>query len=345
MRNLRLSRYLSELHQGLQRCELRGTRLLLAISGGADSVALLRGALKFQREFGLSLQVAHLNHQLRGADSDADADWVEALCHEHQVQVVMGVGRVIGGGVPGGSGTGIEEAARVCRHDFLERTAVETGSDVIVTAHTADDQSETVLHHLFRGTGLAGLRGIPWVRSTPAGIRLARPMLAIRRETLEEYLVELRQNYRTDWTNADTALTRNWLRHKLLPDLRERFGPAVDAAISRLAEQASVVEQTLVVLANRLLNEALLDLQADAVRIDSRKLADQPIHLVREVFRAVWQRQQWPRQGMGFSEWNRVAEVALLGGDIHLPGSIRARQHPQGLLILEKTNRQTAVRS
>ncbi|MBS0205205.1 MAG: tRNA lysidine(34) synthetase TilS [Planctomycetes bacterium] len=333
--------FLNSLRTGLRHCDLHSTRVLIGVSGGADSVALLRGLLELRDEFSLTLHVGHLNHQLRGAASDADADWVRNLCESNSVPVTIGIG---GLNLPQ-SGQGVEEAARDARHQFLNESAAQSGCQAIVTAHTADDQVETVLHHLFRGTGLSGLRGIPAIRSTASGIRLVRPMLSIRRELVETYLVKIAQTFCTDATNADTTLTRNWLRHKLLPDLNSQFGPHVSQSVLRLAEQAAEIEQTLTCLAERLLDQVLLDAQPDAVRLDTRPLADQPVHLVRELFRAIWQRQQWPRQAMGSTEWNRLAQVALDGGDANLPGQIRARQNPPGLMLVEKTNRQTAVRS
>lgn len=326
--------FLNELRQGLQRCGLSQASVLIGVSGGADSVALLRGLLELRDEFGLSLIVAHLNHQLRGAASDADADWVDRLCQAHGVPIKIGTA-----GLGQSQTRGIEEAARDARHRFLDQTAGDSGCNFIVTAHTADDQAETVLHHLFRGTGLSGLRGIPEVRTTSSGRRLVRPMLAIRRELVEAYLTELGQDFRTDSTNTDTTLTRNWLRHKLLPALRDQFGLQLNLSLTRLAEQAAEVEQTLQLLAERLLDQSLLDVQPDTARMNTRTFTDQPVHLVREVFRVLWQRQQWPRQAMGFAEWQRLADVALVGGDTNLPGNIRARQHPAGLLVLEKTNR------
>lgn len=329
---------LNQLRQGFLASQVTRCSVLIGVSGGADSVALLRATVELKEELELRVRVAHLNHQLRGAASDADAEWVRQLCEAGGIPVTIGMGGL------NPSENGLEETARKARHRFLDLAAFDCGCDVIATAHTADDQSETVLHHILRGTGLSGLRGIPVSRQTAAGLRLVRPMLAIRRESVEQYLAEIGQDYRTDATNTDTSFTRNWLRHKLFPDLRERFGPRADVALIRLAEQAAEIEQAMSVLAGRLLAQVTLDVQPDAVRIDSRPLADQPLHLVREVFRLAWQRQSWPRQLMGFQEWNRLAEVALAGGDINLPGQIRARQNPPGLLVLEKTNRQTVVR-
>lgn len=330
--------FLSQLRLGLHASQVSRTTVLVGVSGGADSVALLRGLLELKAELDLRIRVAHLNHQLRGAESDVDAAWVRQLCELHGIPVTVATAGL------DPRGAGIEEAARDARHRFLNQAAADLDCEMIVTAHTADDQSETVLHHVLRGTGLSGLRGIPASRMTASGFRLVRPMLRIRRECVEQFLAEIGQDFRSDATNADTSLTRNWLRHKLFPDLRERFGPRVDVAMIRLAEQAGEIEEALTVLAERLLEDVILDVQSDAVRLNARPLVKQPLHLVRETLRLVWQRQGWPRQLMGFQEWNRLAEVALAGGDINLPGQIRARQNPPGLLVLEKTNRQTVVR-
>lgn len=323
--------FLAELRRGMKQCQ-PGSALLIGLSGGADSVALFRGLLELRSELACSLHVAHLNHQLRGEASDADARWVEELCRLREVPVTVGSVSINPVG-------GIEEAARQARHRFLDAAACAVGADTVVTAHTADDQTETVLHHLFRGTGLAGLRGIPSVRSTEMGCRLVRPMLSIRRSLIEAYLAEIGQDFRTDATNADTEYTRNWLRHNLLPQLRQQFGDRVDGSLLRLVEQAAEMELTFAELAERLLNQAVLDIQPNSVRLNTRLLTDQPVHLVREVFCVIWRRQGWPRQGMGYSEWNRLAEVARTGGNANLPGGVRARHSSAGLLVLEKTDR------
>jgi tRNA(Ile)-lysidine synthase len=335
------SDFLTNLRRGLRRCELSNAGVLVGVSGGADSVALLRGLLELRNEFALTLHVAHLNHQLRDTASDADALWVGQLCRAVRVPAEIGVA----GPIRSSSRGGVEEAAREARHRFLDQVAADIGCDAIVTAHTADDQAETVLHHLFRGTGLSGLRGIPLVRTTTTGRRLVRPMLAIRRASVEGYLAEIGQDFRSDATNADTSLTRNWLRHKLLPDLRGQFGSRVDISLTRLAEQAAEIEETLASLAERMLNLALLDRQPGVVRLNTRVLANQPLHLVREVLRLVWQRQKWPLQSMGFAEWNRLAEVVLFGGDTNLPGAVRVRHENPGLAVLEKTGQQSTVHS
>ena len=322
--------FLTALRQGLSRCRVHETSIVIGVSGGADSVALLRGLVELRNEFALSLHVAHLNHKLRGATSDADAAWVERLATS--LNLPAEIGSVTSDLTQ--ERAGVEEAARDARHRFLNETAARVDSHTIALAHTADDQVETVLHHLFRGTGLSGLRGIPPERLLPGNIRLVRPMLTIRREVVEAYLLELGQDFRTDATNTDVSLTRNWLRHELLPQLRSHFGEKVDLSLTRLSDQAAEIETTLTTLAERLLDQSLLDAQQDTVRLDVRPLTNQPRHLVREAFVQLWQRQQWPRQSMGFTEWNRLAETALVGGSANLPGDITSRRVTDVLMTL-----------
>ena len=322
--------FLTALRQRLERCQVGQAAVVIGVSGGADSVALLRGLVELRNEFSLSLHVAHLNHKLRGAASDEDAAWVERLANSLNLPVEIGVVT----NDLANERVGVEEAARDARHQFLNETAARIECNTIALAHTADDQVETVLHHFFRGTGLSGLRGIPTERAVAAGIRLVRPMLSIRREQVESYLLELGQDFRTDATNVDTSLTRNWLRHQLLPQLRDRFGEKVDLSLTRLSEQAAEIEMTLTTLAERLLDQSLLDAQPEAVRLDVRPLANQPRHLVREAFVQLWQRQQWPRQSMGFAEWDRLAETALVGETTNLPGGITSRRVTDVLMTL-----------
>ncbi len=293
-------------------------------------MALLRGFFELRNEFALSLRVAHLNHKLREAASDADAAWVKELAESLTLPVEIGV---VTSDLTQERG-GVEEAARDARHRFLNETVARLKINAIALAHTADDQVETVLHHLFRGTGLSGLRGIPSERSLSEDIRLVRPMLSIRRELVEAYLKEIGQEFRTDATNTDTRLTRNWLRHELLPQLRSHFGEKVDLSLTRLSEQAAEIEATLTTLAARLLDASVLDAQPNVIRLNTRPFANEPCHLVREAFVQLWQRQAWPRQAMGHAHWNRLADLTAALGTVSLPGGIEASHRTSGLLVI-----------
>ena len=325
--------FLDELRDGLKRCDIGHSRLLVAVSGGADSVALLRGLVDLSLEFSLELFVAHLNHHLRGADSDADARWVRDLAMT--LNLPCEIGEILAGILPADA-SGMEEQARRLRYEFLDAAAAKFECPAIALAHTASDQAETVLHHLFRGTGIAGLSGIPPLRQTASGRRLVRPILAVNRAQVEAFLHEQGQTFCTDHSNADTAMTRNKLRHVILPLLREQINPQVDAALCRLAEQATEIDDVLHHTASQLLARCLMDLQPDSCHLDVSLLADQPRHLIREMFCALWQKQDWPRQAMGFAHWNRLANMLVTRKSVDFPNGIEARFHSDRLLVLRR---------
>lgn len=195
--------------------------LLVAVSGGGDSVALLR----LLHGGPYHLEVAHVDHALR-AGSAADAAFVGALCAALELpfhSVRIDVARIAAK-----NGWGLEDAARRLRYDFLTRAARRAGADAVLTAHTQDDQAETVLMQLLRGA--AHLGGVPARRG-----RVARPLLGVSRDRLRDYLSGLKQPFLEDPTNTDTRHTRAWLRHDVLPVLRQRY-PAVKEKLARYAE-------------------------------------------------------------------------------------------------------------
>lgn len=202
-----------------------GNHILCAVSGGADSVCLLHWLKGQAAEKGFTLTAAHFNHRLRGAESDRDAAFVEKLCREWKVPCVVGTGDV--SGEARRRGAGIEETARALRYDFLERTAAELGAGLIATAHNANDNVETMLLHLIRGSGLQGLTGI-----RPRRGKLIRPFLTTTRAKILSYLEEHQLPHVEDSTNADTAYARNRLRHQVIP-LLEELNPAL---IQRLSD-------------------------------------------------------------------------------------------------------------
>ena len=203
-----------------------GQRVLVALSGGADSTALLLCL----RALGYDVAAAHLNHGLRGAEGDRDEQFVHSLCARLGVPLYAGSADVIGYAREAGVGT--EEAARVLRYRFLEACADKASADRIATAHTADDNLETVLFHLARGSGTRGMAGIPPVRG-----RIIRPLLPVTRAEVEAYLREKGQDYVTDSSNLSSAYTRNRVRHEVVPALREIFPYAARSA-ERMSAQA-----------------------------------------------------------------------------------------------------------
>ncbi len=220
-----------------------GLRLAVAVSGGADSVALLRtlhAANHLPREaLGLGLSVIHIHHGIRGDAADADQQFVQELCKALNLPLTL---RAVDTPARAGhEGETLEEAARHLRYAVFTELIGSGEADAIATAHTADDQAETVLIKLLRGAWTEGLAGIfPVVEvATPTGRagRILRPLLATDRTTIEGYLQILGQPWRIDETNADPAHTRNRVRHQLLPALRA-FNPSLNGTLGSLAEIA-----------------------------------------------------------------------------------------------------------
>jgi tRNA(Ile)-lysidine synthase len=330
------SQFLSQLALEANRLGLRALRLLVGVSGGADSVALLRGLHGLTKHSGLGIVAAHLNHRMR-PEADADAIWTVGLCGRLEIPIVVDEIDVPAFAVA--HRLNIEDAARTARYEFFDRAARAQNCTHVAVAHTADDQVETVLHHLFRGTGLAGLRGMQAVRSMADGLTLVRPLLRIRRADIEMWLDEIGQDFRTDVTNADESRTRNRIRHSVLPGLERDFGPQVRDALLRVAEQAGELQSTIEELAERLLNQCIEDETPDLVRLNAEILASQPRHLVREVFVLLWKRKNWPRRAMGFDDWDDFARLISEGGSATLPGNIDATRRGKLLVIRAGTSR------
>jgi tRNA(Ile)-lysidine synthase len=282
--------------------------VLLAVSGGADSVALLRAMAGLKSAGAGRLAVAHFNHRLRGQDSDGDQAFVAALCGRLDLDCIIGGAEAA---PPASTCGGLEAAARAGRYAFLQQAAESRGARFVVTAHTADDQAETVLHHVLRGTGLTGLAGMSRTRPLGPAVTLIRPLLEFRRREVLDYVSEIDQPFREDRTNQDRRFTRNRIRHELLPLLARDYSPAVVDSLVRLAAVAADAQAVINAAAGALLERAEINRDAARVTVDCRILARQDRHLVRELFVALWRRQGWPQQAMGYEAWDALAEMAM----------------------------------
>ena len=207
-----------------------GTRVVVAVSGGPDSVCLLHILYLLSSRWRLGLEVAHFEHGLRGRESRDDARFVEKLARDFGLGFSLEHGNVRA--FASREGTGIQDAARILRYEFLERVRSDTGSTHIATAHTADDQAEEVLLRLIRGAGLPGLSGIPWVRDS----HIVRPLLGVTRQQILDHLKAHGIPFVTDRSNNSRAYLRNRIRRDLLPLLCESFNPAIVRTVNRTAE-------------------------------------------------------------------------------------------------------------
>lgn len=310
---------------------------------------------------GVGLSAVHVHHGLRGAEANEDLRFVEELClrlelplHVHRASVPE---RLAIGANPARNET-VEEAARILRYQVFEGLIREGHADSVLTAHTLDDQAETVLMKLLRGAWTEGLSGIFPVLAVDGGVSarsgsILRPLLGVRRAELEDYLRERGQTWRTDSTNSDEAFTRNRIRHHLLPILRE-YNPAIDRILANLAELAREDEAKWQRELSRLLPLLLLPgrpvrgggrvvgtaLGDSTIAIEIERLRGLDSATVRRVLRAAARR---IGSRMDFADTQQLLDaiapgVGRNGAKLHLSGGLRAERTPRELR-LTKTNR------
>jgi tRNA(Ile)-lysidine synthase len=310
-----------------------GDRLAVAVSGGADSVALLYLMLQLRVELGIVLSVAHVNHRLRARESDGDADFVSGLAAQHELELHYIDAPIPPKTPPKNKSNkskikseepvpGIEAAARALRYDFFRQLARDGKVSKVATAHTLDDQAETVLLRIFRGTGVRGLAGIhPKIVFDEQGQafgELVRPLLSFRRAELQEFLREQDQTWREDSSNRDVAFLRNRVRHRLLPLIKDEFGEAAIEHMGELAEIARAEnehwqwahpEVKLSSASPRLVIEELLVLPLAAQRRLMRRWLEMNAPEIRISFRVIEEAVEFSRKTSGKSlglsaRWN-----------------------------------------
>jgi tRNA(Ile)-lysidine synthase len=232
--------FLKNIEQALKGLIVSGDKVLVGVSGGADSITLLHVLHKFSKIQNYSLIVAHINHLARGKNSDADAGFVESVAEKLKLpfylkKIDVGIERLK-------LKTSFQDAARIIRYQFFEETLQSVGGNRIALGHTADDQVETILINIVRGTGLKGLAGIPQVRDC-----IIRPLLEIYRKDLEIYLKENDISFREDSSNLDKKYLRNRIRNELIPHL-ETYNPGIKKCLQEMAgiarEDDSLLSQT-----------------------------------------------------------------------------------------------------
>lgn len=301
---------------------------IVAVSGGADSVALLLGLIRLVPAPSSRLVVAHADHGLRAGSAD-DLEFVRGLAVSHGLGFV---GRRLDVAGDRG-GEGLEGRARRLRYAFLSDVAHEIGARHVMVAHTADDQAETVLHRILRGTGLAGLAGMSPARMLADGVALLRPLLGVSRGEVRRFLGAAGQAWREDPTNADPARARNLLRHDVLPRCVAGQYPAASQALVRLASQAAASAGALASAAGHLLDSHSERHPDGTIVLRTRPLAGLDPHLVAEIFAALWRREGWPRRDMTAEHYATLASLAACAEKRAAGTVIPGRQFPGGIEV------------
>ena len=249
--------------------DLSGKRLLVAVSGGHDSLALLHALCHLRGDYGLTLCGAHLNHRLRGAESDADAEFARDTFE--RLGIPFTVGGVDVAAYRRQYKLSLEDAARRVRYSFLADAAAKHGAEAIALGHTADDQAETVLMHIIRGSGLDGLRGMQTLDGRTIGgrqVALFRPMLSLSRAETEAYCGALGLTPRVDPSNSSPEFLRNRIRMELVP-LLEQMNPSARDALVRLARNATQDSEYIWERADAVWREVAQTIESGVIRLDA----------------------------------------------------------------------------
>ncbi|WP_119067140.1 tRNA lysidine(34) synthetase TilS [Aggregatilinea lenta] len=334
-----------------------GARVIVAVSGGADSLALLELLHSLADEGGWTLHVATLDHGLRGAVGAADADFVRATAQAHDLPVTVGRADVLA--VAAQTGLGIEAAARGVRYAFLLRLARHVGADAIAVGHTQDDQAETVLLHLIRGSGLRGLRGMlpvapltaayvlddagitfdPSLDRSPAAPDrwpvLIRPLIDTPRAAIDAHLTARGLTPRQDATNADPAYLRNRIRHEVLP-LLAALNPEIRAGLARTADLLRADADLVDAAGRAALEAARLPSNPGTLSLERAVWADFSQAEKRLVLRAAVQSLRSDEVDLAFvhvEDAIQVADRGAVGASATLPGGLALRVDYAALVI------------
>ncbi len=312
--------------------------VVVAVSGGADSTALLNLLVELNQtgDWRLRLHVAHLNHQLRGSHSDQDAVFVQVSADS--LSLPCTIDRRDVKSVAERDSSGMEEAARRERYAFFERVSIQTGSKVVTVGHHADDNAETILHRVLRGTGVRGLAGIPRSRPLSLGsdIRLIRPLLRISKAALRTYLTDAGIPFREDLSNASNEPMRNRIRNILLPRIEADVNPQVREALTRLGEQAQWLQEFLRETAERTFESLIVSKTDQALVLNAEALARKSRIVQTELIRQAYVSFGMGEQDLAFS--HLVAALELIrepssGKQTRLPGGMTLEKRYQQLIF------------
>ena len=323
---------LSEVKKTVGRYRLlqKNDKVLIALSGGADSVVLLTLLLELKHTFGLSFHLAHLNHCLRGRESDEDAEWTEALAGRLAIPITIEKRNVLEWARR--EGYSLEEGARKVRYAFLSNAADKVNATKIATGHTLDDQAETVLLRLLRGTGLSGLAAI-----APKRGRVIRPLIELTRQEIVGYLRAKGVEYRRDSSNLQLKYPRNRLRLELIPFLKKEFNAKITELLGRYGELAYVDNSYLETVARGAFSTVLILRNVSRIVLDRQKLLLLHPALSRRVIRIAIKEMKGDLRGIKSKHILSSLELST-GKRLELPsGLILTRQYEN--LVISLTER------
>jgi len=300
-----------------------GNRVVLGFSGGADSVALLHVLKELQKPLNFQLYAAHVNHGLRGQAARDDAKFAEEMCRKWDIPFFLKEADIHS--LSKELHISEEETGRLVRYGFFNEVMDRIKGDRIATAHHKNDQAETILHNIIRGTGMRGLTGIKPIRDGT----IIRPFLDVTRQEIEDYLKVRKISYRLDATNVDSIYTRNRIRNKLLPDLEESYNPDIVDSLARMADILREEDNFLMSYCKNLYEE-MACFESERVELDLRKFNNYHSAVKRRLVRMAIEKVRGDLDGVGHSHVEaviRLAECSATGSRTLIPaGSLNKRR-------------------
>ncbi len=340
--NDRLSEFSTDVSYGLPSSWDWQQPVIIGVSGGADSIALLYSLAELsRREESPRVAVAHVQYDLR-TEASCDREFVveqaeklEFPCYWKKVCVQESPDLQ--------QGVGTEAVARQLRYDFFAQLAFEIGARHVAVGHTRDDQAETILHRLLRGTGLGGVVGMAGSRELCEGVSLVRPLLGIRRHKAREFLESIGQEWREDESNTHICFARNFLRHRVLAEAESSLYPAAVESLVRFGEQASVEISSRSKIIDAMI-ERSIEQKPDGEILVRQKLVGDNLNIMPEALIEIWKRKGWPRQQLSSRHLKQLTEMIFVDNSersavpsaVDLPGGIHARLTSNGLSLQKK---------
>ncbi len=309
-----------------------GDLVLVGVSGGPDSVALLHLLFSLREELNIQLHVAHLNHMFRGEEAKGDASFVRDLAERWNLPCTVRALDVPAYGRE--RNLSAQVAAREVRYCFFREVLRATGANKLALGHHADDQAESVLMNLFRGSGLQGLAGMAPMREN----LYIRPLLAVRRREIEEYCREHQLATRLDPSNLKSIYLRNKIRNRLLPLLEEEYCPGIVPVLARMAGQLRDEHEFLEQLSRQAYRQIQASCRPGQVVLDRQALSLQPRALARRMIRLAWEEIQGNRQDLTFDHVEDILERLEKGGPekiLELPCGVKAKMSLQTVTLFK----------
>ncbi len=320
----------------------KGDKVLVCVSGGPDSVVLLHLLNALRDEYKISLVVAHLDHMIRGRQSSDDARFVRQMAHRLRLPCIARKVDVHQAALLGKQS--LEETARDIRYDFYRWAAEKSGSTKIATGHTTDDQAETVLMRIIKGTGSLGLSGIPYKRRL-GKFSVIRPLLDIKRVDIERYLRTHSIPFRMDCTNTKTRYLRNKIRCLLIPNLEREYNPKIKENLTSIArcmrDEFGYLDNT----ARRICKRLAIK-KRSRVEIGIRHLRSQHIALQRLIIRRIIQELKGNLKGVSYRHWEEVSELLRNRPKkaVDLPERLRVEKTKDRLVFIRLAKKQPLSR-